>query len=288
LWRQWRFAHFLVAALLLVSSGHGALSVRAAGSWTVKPPPGTAVDLSSPLATGLVAAWHFDQSAVPLNLVNATLSGVFRGTPALVPTEDGIGIVAGTDADFLEVIDPSNVLNFTTGPFSIAADFYYASADPGAVLIGRDRFQVDGYTIQIANDQVGRTVVAGINHVPDYGSIVTAPTLTVGGFNRVLISYNGSTATVYVNGVNQGTSPYRPPLLGAHNLFIGRDATFNGLNFNNPVTRVAMWKRALRPSWKLVTAMSSAATPLRCRLQAGPKRKSAAFNVTRCGWGRTA
>jgi hypothetical protein len=243
--RQRIFPHLLVAVLLLVSTGHRALTVRAAGSWTVKPPPGTAVDLSSPLATGLVAAWHFDQSAVPLNLVNASLSGVFRGTPALVPTEDGIGMVATTDADFLEVIDPSNVLNFSTGPFSIAVDFYYATADPGAVLIGRDRFMVDGYSVQTANDQVGRTVVAGINHVPDYDTIATSAVLTLGGFNRVLITYNGSAATVYVNGVNQGTRPYRPPLPGARSLSIGRDATFSGLNFNNAITRVAMWKRAL-------------------------------------------
>src|SRR5262249_55941710 len=59
--------------------------------------------------------------------------------------------------------------------------------------------------------------------------------------------------TIYINGVAQpldygATGAYSPPVLGLHDLIIGRDASFSGTAFKNPITRLIMWNRALSTS----------------------------------------
>src|SRR5579872_3940449 len=84
-----RSAYVCLSVVLIVSAwclGDPSSRVNASGSWVIKPPPGTAVDTTSPLANGLVAAWHFDQGATPVNLANPALSGVYMGAPLLSPT----------------------------------------------------------------------------------------------------------------------------------------------------------------------------------------------------------
>jgi len=220
----------------------------ATGSPTGKLPAGTPIDLSNPLAFGFVALWHFDQGLTPVNLVNPALSGAYQGTPTVSSTPDGMGMAARSDADYLLVTDAGNVLNFTTGPFSIEVDFYYATLAPGTVLVGRDHFNVDGYNIQTANDGVGKRIAIELNHGSTSDVVQTGEVLTVGAVNRVLVTYSGSTVTIYVNGVSQATASYTPPVRAVENLFVGRDATFTGMHFNNPITRLGMWNRALTAS----------------------------------------
>jgi len=215
---------------------------------TGKLPAGTPIDLSNPLAFGFVALWHFDQGLTPVNLVNPALSGAYQGTPTVSSTPDGMGMAARSDADYLLVTDAGNVLNFTTGPFSIEVDFYYATLAPGTVLVGRDHFNVDGYNIQTANDGVGKRIAIELNHGSTSDVVQTGEVLTVGAVNRVLVTYSGSTVTIYVNGVSQATASYTPPVRAVENLFVGRDATFTGMHFNNPITRLGMWNRALTAS----------------------------------------
>jgi hypothetical protein len=226
--------------------------VNGAASWTVKPPAGTALNGSSSLTNGLVALWHINQNNVPTNLVNAALSGTYDGAPSIRPTQDGYGVTSLADADYMVVTDPNNTLNFTTGPFSIEIDFYYGTPAPGMVLLGRDYFAVDGYNIQTANDGVGRRIAVEMNHGPTYDVYQTAQELQFGAINRVLVTYSGSIATIYINGVSGwefgASGAYSPPTLGLHDLFIGRDASFSGTSFKNPITRVAMWNRALTTS----------------------------------------
>ena len=249
----------LRAVALVLSLGcleSGMSIARGSGSWVVKPPPGTPIDSTAPLANGLVGVWHFDQSGPPLNLVNAALSGAYQGSPTLLPTQDGFGVSALTDADYLRVDDASQVLNFTTGPFSVEADFYYGAAAPGAVIVGRDYATLHGYSIQIANDGVGRRVVAQLHHGGTSDVVQTGTVLQIGAINRVLVTYSGSTATIYVNGVNQASGPYTPPTLGPEPLAVGRDAVTGGMNFNNPTTRLVMWSRVLTPGEALQVTSS--------------------------------
>jgi beta-glucanase (GH16 family) len=224
--------------------------IHGAGSWIVKPPAGTLIDLGHPLSANLVAAWHFDQSPVPTNLANSSLSGVYTATPTLVPTQDGFGLVT-SDTNYLDVADPGNTLNFTTGPFSIGVDFYYGTPAPGTVIVGRDYFTQDGYDVQIANDGDGRRIIIEVNHGGTADIYQTAPELVVGAINRVVVTYDGSVATIFVNGVpgweNGASGAYSPPQLGARDLFIGRDGGFSGAGFGNPITRVLMWNRKLTP-----------------------------------------
>src|SRR5262245_46670979 len=147
----------LLAAVLSFERGGGV--VRGAASWVVKPPPGTAINFGSSLANNLVALWHFNQNNFPTNLVNGALNGTYQGGLQLFPTQDGIGVTTLTDADYMLVTDPNNILNFTTGPFSIEIDFYYGTPTPGMDLLGRDYFNIDGYNIQTANDGVGQRIV---------------------------------------------------------------------------------------------------------------------------------
>ena len=238
------------AVALLVCFGcleSGTCIVSGSGIWLVKPPASATVDASNPLATNLVAVWHFDKNP-PLNLVNAALSGAYQGSPTLVPTQAGIGIAAPTDSDYLRVADAGNVLNFTSGPFSIAADFYYGAAAPGRVLVGRDRYLVDGYAVQIADDGVGKSVAVAINHGGTADVVLTGPVLTIGAINRVLVTFTGAAVTVYVNGANSAGGAYLAPVLAPESLFVGRDPTRSGMNFDNPITRVAMWNRELAAS----------------------------------------
>ena len=201
--------------------------------------------MTSPLANGLVGAWHFDQSGTPLNLINAALSGAYQGSPTLSPTQDGIGFSARSDVDYFRVADPGQILNFTTGPFSIEADFYYGAAAPGAVIVGRNNASARGYSIQTSNDGVGRRIVTQLNHGGTNDVVQTGPVLEIGAINRVLVTYDGSTATIYVNGANQAAGPYAPPTLGPEPFTAGRDAVAGGKNFNNPITRLVAWNRAL-------------------------------------------
>src|SRR5437016_2772318 len=85
----------LVAVLAcVIGIERGGAGVHSATSWVVKPPPGTAINASSSLASGLVGLWHFDRSAFPTNIVNNALSGAYLGTPPLRPTQDGIGVTS--------------------------------------------------------------------------------------------------------------------------------------------------------------------------------------------------
>ena len=97
--RAWLRLGVVALTLSVWCVGDQTRRVSASGSWVVKPPPGTAIDISSPLASGLVGVWHFDSGATPLNLANPALSGVYRGSPTLSPTQDGIGMTVRTDAD---------------------------------------------------------------------------------------------------------------------------------------------------------------------------------------------
>ena len=227
--------------------------IHGAGSWIVKPPAGTLVDASQPLSANLVAAWHFDRNAAPLNLANNALSGAYIGTPTLSPTQDGIGVSASSDADYMRVPDPNNVLNLMSGPISIAVDFYYGTAAPGKIIIGRDHWPLDGYDVQIVNDGIGRRLQVEVNHNGTFDSIASVPVLTVGAMNRVLVTFSGTLVTFYVNGAAVpldfgGNGLYTPPTQAPEDLFVGRDASFTGINFNNPITRLAFWNRALTPS----------------------------------------
>jgi len=251
--RAWSRVLKLIILLTGVLGFERGGGVRGAASWVVKPPPGTAINSGSSLANNLVGLWHFNQSAFPTNIVNGALSGAYQGTPPLLPTQDGIGVTSDVDANYLQVSDPANTLNFTTGPYSIEVDFYYGTPAPGMVLLGRDYFNIDGYNIQTANDGDGRRIVAELNHNGTCDALQTVPALNFGAVNRVLVVYTGTTATIYINGVAQpldygATGAYSPPVLGLHDLFVGRDASFSGTAFKNPITRVVMWNRALSTS----------------------------------------
>ena len=226
----------LRAAVLVLSLGcleSGMSIARGSGSWGVKPPPGTAVDSTSPLAIGLVGAWHFD-SRHPAEPRQRRAERRSSGITTLSPTQDGIGFSARTDADFFRVPDPGQILNFTTGPFSIEADFYYGAAAPGAVIVGRNNASARGYSIQTANDGVGRRIVTQLNHGGTTDVVQTGPVLESGAVNRVLVTYDGSTATIYVNGANQASGPYLPPTLGPEPFAAGRDAV--GRRCRPPIT----------------------------------------------------
>src|SRR5262249_20850328 len=159
----------------------------------------------SPLALGLAAAWHFNQGSSPVNLANPALNGAYQGAPILAPTEDGAGMAARSAADYLLVPDPNNLLNFTTGSFSIAAGFSSAVPMPGVVLCGRNPFTAAGYDIQIATEGVGKRIATVLSHAGTADIVQTGEVLIVGAINRVLITYGGSTATIYVNGVSQAS-----------------------------------------------------------------------------------
>jgi beta-glucanase (GH16 family) len=242
----WLAARTFVLSLAVVQTASNV--IHGAGSWIVKPPAGTAIDPGQPLSANLVGAWHFDMGPVPQNLANPAISGTYRGSPRFQPTQDAMSFLAQTDSDYLQVADPAQTLNFTSGAFAIDVDFYYGAAKPGAVLVGRDRQLVDGYVVRIVNDGSGRRVAAELYHSGTSDVIQTGAVLNVGEVNRVLVSFDGSFATIYVNGVVSASSAYTPPSLGSVDLFVGRDPTIGGLNFNNPITRLLMWNRQLTPA----------------------------------------
>jgi len=218
------------------------------GPWVVKPPAATPVNPASPLVTNLVGLWHVSQSATPVNLVNAALNGTYNGAPAFVPTQDGMGMVSILDADHFEVTDPGHVLDFSTGPFSIGVDFYYGAPAPGAVIIGRGRQLIEGFNVRVANDGVGQRIIAAVNHNPTADLIQTGNVLRIGEINRVLVTFDGSVATIYVNGVNAGSGPYLPPSFPTGSLIAGRDAAYGGFNFSRPITRIMVWRRLIVPA----------------------------------------
>lgn len=242
----WLAARAFVLSLAVMQAASNV--IHGAGSWIVKPPVGTSIDLSQPISANLVGAWHFDQGPIPQNLANLAISGGYQGSPRFQPTQDGMAFAAQTDADYLRVADPAQALNFTSGSFAIGVDFYYGALTPGAVLVGRFRPLVDGYAVRIVNDGGGLKVAAELNHGGTADVIQTGAVLNVGEVNRVLVNFDGSLATIYVNGVASGSGAYTPPSLGSVDLFIGRDPTISGLNFNNPITRLLMWNRQLAPA----------------------------------------
>ena len=242
-----RSAYVCLSVVLIVSGwclGDPASRLNAAGSWVIKPPPGTAVDHTSPLANGLVAAWHFDQGATPVNLANPALSGAYMGAPLLSPTADGTGMTSLTDADYLDVSDPGHVIDLTAAPFSVAVDFYYGAQAPGMVILGRDSYLNNGFNIQTSHDGIGKKILSEVNHDGTTDYIHTAnDVLVVGAINRALFVFDGAIGTVYVNGVVQPLAyggAYTPPTTPPEDLFVGRDASLGGLSFPNPITRVAM------------------------------------------------
>ena len=130
-----------------------------------KPPPGVGLNVSHPLAAGMLVAVHFNTGSTPLNLARADMSGPLVGTPTL-DTLDGGSISNASNTTYYRIPDSGGLMDFGAAPFSVEVDIQPTAGDftirsAGGSPIDRGEYGEAGWNIHTAG---GKDVQIELNH----------------------------------------------------------------------------------------------------------------------------
>ena len=200
--------------------------------------------------SGLVGEWSFNgkdlSGTTAFDRSGQGNNGTLTNGPT--PTIGKIGQALLFDGvnDYLNMGAPS-ALNIT-GPFSISAWINpksFGGSSRGRVV---DKFSDDGTTgygffVDNVNTTNGITICTG-GCVGSAAVISNSNAIQTNTWQHVVVSYNGTTATIYVNGVSVGSGALDPPPSGSNNFYVGnRSATDRA--FDGTMDEVRVYNRAL-------------------------------------------
>lgn len=216
---------------------------------------------STILADHPLAYWRLDEtSGQALNLGSAGsalngnyLSAAVRGQPGLLPNNpDKAFRATGNGADTSGVMIPaSNLLKVYNGPFSVEAIVQKAAPFGSGFFNDRRIYDYithgsdDGFLLDMSDDNI-RMVGTG----PSPTNFFIAPfASSVGKTYDIVGTYNGSVASIYVNGVLLASAPFAPGTTYNGDAHIGVSAPGQGFNidFNGTMDEVSLYNVALTP-----------------------------------------
>ncbi len=204
------------------------------------------------LTDGLVGNWTFDGKDMTPNVRDSSTQGNHGGLQNQNPTTTTIGKIGqgtrfdGVD-DHISMGAPSN-LNIT-GPITISAWVYPRSfgGNSRGRIVDKDGAATAGYLFLVDNFNVsnGFSFMVNTTVIPD--SRFSAPNaITLNAWQHVVASFNGTTVTLYKDGVaSNGAQTMNAPASGVDNFVIGGRTTDNARNFDGTIDEVRVYNRAL-------------------------------------------
>ena len=174
----------------------------------------------------------------------------FAPTSAYSTSVNGGSMYFDGTGDYLSV--PDNLaLNMATSDFTVEAFIYISSTPTNTAMVlnkdGKNSVSWPQYAIYVGSDL---KVNASFSSVPNAGSgptasITSTATLTLNQWFHVAATKSGANATLWVNGVSNGTSSSVPTTLnnGARPLLIGwEDQPVSGFNFPGYISNLRVVK----------------------------------------------
>jgi hypothetical protein len=172
--------------------------------------------------------YKFDETS-GATAVNATGGGYYNGTIY------GAGRVAGKVGNALQftnsgdraeipIVTLSDFIYFPSGAITIDAwiKLDSAVASSAYLIIGNGGLGTSSFQLLIYNNQVNFYLCDSVSG-PSWRSIIASnQTLTVGTWYHIAVTYDGTTANVYINGALDNTASRTYPIITVYNkLFIG-------------------------------------------------------------------
>ncbi|MCZ7357383.1 MAG: LamG domain-containing protein, partial [Candidatus Methanoperedens sp.] len=143
---------------------------------------------------------------------------------------DGINdyVDAGNDASLL----PPNIT---------VSVWFRATALPGSLLGNQKSAPYEGYNVGVGLNTPNKFGM----WVGDSSWVESISSITTGVLYHGVATYNGTSVSIYINGVLEKTTAQRANFNTTTNLFIGKVP--NGNNFNGTIDEVQIWNRVLSP-----------------------------------------
>lgn len=217
----------------------------------------------SSLEVGLVGLWTFDGGDVNWtsdtagfvydrsgNNNTGTLTSMTR-TGSVAIGKLGQGMLFDGSASYVDIPSLNNTITYSA--MTIAGWFYLSGAQ-----VGNPRFVANSHTDQ---DHLGFQLHLGSNDCLDAGSLIlfdvgngtsfacanSGITISNGQWYHIVGVYNGSTASIYVNGTLAGTPANLSGTIGASavDLNIGRNPSYAGDYLKGLADDVRLYNRAL-------------------------------------------
>jgi hypothetical protein len=235
---------FLRICLLILISGF--LQIQSVDAACVTPP------------SGLVSWWGGDNNA--LDIVG-TNNGSLQGGAAY--SAGKVGQAFRLDGGVNSWIETSGDFgNFGSNPFTIAFWMYSNNNGTGGTYImGKSQPDIGaGWDIRLRDSSL---LLVGVNEWPSDYNWQSDASLTPNAWHHVAISATETGVTVYIDGINKGTTP-RSSISSTGNPFrIGYTTAFGGVPFNGLLDEVEIFNRALTAGE--VAAIYSASSEGMCR-----------------------
>lgn len=214
-----------------------------------KPPVGSRIDPGHPLSKGLVGFWIMDEGGgnSVRDISGKGSPGSLTNGPSWVSSKFGKTVnLDGTD-DHILVGDKSH-LKFT-GAFSCSAWIYPRTygGDNTARIIDKRGSSSTGYLISVNNDVSTNAILVAVNAASGSGNDAQffPNIINLNIWQHVLVSYDGTNVTVYVNGVSSGAKLLATPTTGTASFAIGGRTTDNLRNFDGMIDNLRVFNRAL-------------------------------------------
>ncbi len=217
----------------------------------------SSVDLArgSSLEQGLVGHWTFDGKDTNWTSATAgtaldrsgngntgTLTSMNRST-SIDGGVLGQALIFDGSSDYVDMGATPSSLNLT-GSLSVSAWIKpdtFGGGDRGRI-VDSGGAGTDGFAFNV--DDFNGTDALGF--FPGTGPLTSNNSvITLGVWQHVAVSYNGTTATFYVNGVSVGSDTGSPPLSTSANFLIGDRAVNNDRQFDGLIDDVRVYNRAL-------------------------------------------
>jgi hypothetical protein len=181
--------------------------------------------------------------------------------------------------DYLQYTSNNSAFDLSSGSFTVEAWVYQLSAK----LVNVISYKEADWRIQINANQ-------SVSYVTPYSEriISSSGAAALNTWNHLAISCDGTTVTLYINGVSAGTSNVLPSSGASTGIYIGRNAATTAWDFNGYISNVRVVKgtnvypSAFTPPTAPLTAITNTSL-LTCQSNRFVDNSTNAFAITRNG-----
>jgi len=205
--------------------------------------------IKADITTGLVGWWKFDEgsgtTAADLsgNNNSGTLNPLANGPTWTTGKINGALSFDGVD-DYVRILD-STSLHLTNFTLSLwyKVNSWPTSYNPRLISKANSWGTMDWELLHVAWSNSIEMLVGEMNGADVLANLRYSP--TTGAWHQITIIKNGTTYSLYSDGVFIGTDTSSVTWTDSDNITIGKDATASGYEFNGLIDEVRIYNRAL-------------------------------------------
>lgn len=188
------------------------------------------------LTSNIVAYWKLDNTA---NDSVASFNGTLQGSPSYVTGK----INQGIDLEFNsgQYVNIGADAAFSAAAYTIAGWINIESKNNDRVIFSKNNGTTDGYTFEVLSSGGGGQLNIIHQGVGNFAGSTAVGTAT---WIFVAVTYSGGTATIYVNGVSDGSGSLSAPTTSTQQQCIG-SLSGAGDYFDGIIDEMGYWSRAL-------------------------------------------